>query len=82
MRPGQYLKHRLHRGDAKNAKHLIVSDKEFLCVLRVSAVNFFMYGIDMPQIVCRCPCGFQAGAITFGMLDRPSSRAGARANSP
>ena len=34
------------------------------------------------QIVCRCPKGFHAGAITLGMLERLSRRAGARANSP
>lgn len=77
MQPGQHLKHRFHHRDAKNTKHLLVFDKQFLCG------EFFLYTwLNMTQIVWRWPWGFQAGAITFGMLDRPSSRAGARANSP
>ena len=34
------------------------------------------------HIVCRCPSGFQAGAITLGMSERCSSRAGDSVNSP
>lgn len=34
------------------------------------------------HIDCRCPKGFQAGEMTFGMEERPSRRAGAMVNSP
>ena len=37
---------------------------------------------NLVYIVCRCPSGFHAGAITFGISERLSNRAGDRVNSP